>query len=69
MDEFLDQLRGVNHVLKIDLRPEHHQSKSKPKDISEYAFRTMYGRAKHLRITLEILRKRKLSVKFSKGEF
>ena len=43
IDDLFDQLKGVVHFSKIDLRTGYHQLKIKPEDIPKTAFRTRYG--------------------------
>ncbi|KAL8091863.1 hypothetical protein AgCh_034213 [Apium graveolens] len=57
IDDLFDQLKGVVHFSKIDLRTGYHQLKIKPEDIRRLFF------------ALEILRNEKLYAKFSKCEF
>lgn len=43
IDDFFDQMKGVEVFSKIDLRSGYHQLKICPKDISKTAFSTRYG--------------------------
>ncbi|KAL8091760.1 hypothetical protein AgCh_034135 [Apium graveolens] len=43
IDDLFDQLKGVVHFSKIDLRTGYHQLKIKPEDIPKTTFRTRYG--------------------------
>ncbi|WMV49615.1 hypothetical protein MTR67_043000 [Solanum verrucosum] len=43
IDDLFDQLQGVNHFSKINLRCDYHQLRVRDSDIPEIAFRTRYG--------------------------
>ena len=43
IDDLFDQLKGLNHFSKIDLRLGYHQLRIKEGDIARMAFRSRYG--------------------------
>ena len=43
IDDLFDQLQGVSHFSKIDLRSGYHQLKIRREDMPKTAFRTRYG--------------------------
>ncbi|GKA57103.1 putative reverse transcriptase domain-containing protein [Tanacetum coccineum] len=78
IDDLFDQLQGSRYFSKIDLRSGYRQLRVYEEDIPKTALRTQYGHFKfmskeeheiHLKLVLELLKKEKLFVIFSKCEF
>ncbi|GKA88226.1 putative reverse transcriptase domain-containing protein [Tanacetum coccineum] len=66
-DYLFDQLQGVCYFSEIDLWSRYHQLHVHEDDIPKTTFQTR--RKKSLKLVLELLRNKKLYVKFSKCEF